>query len=212
MTLRENFHRIFEKELVEEILKIGKSQSFSEGEIVINIGQIIHFIPIILKGSLKISMIDDDGRELLMYYIDANKTCAMTFSCCMEKRKSKVIAIAEEDTEIWAIPVEYMDKLMLQYPTWKSFVMTNMQERFIETLRTLDMVVFKNLDTRLINYLREKSKLTGKSVINVSHEQIANDLASSRVVISRLLKKLEIEKKVLLFRNQIKLLQDFYEQ
>lgn len=212
MNFYNNFQHIFEKDLAEEILNVGKLQSFSEGEIVINIGQIIHFIPIILKGSLKISMMDDDGRELLMYYIDTHKTCAMTFSCCMEKRKSKIIAIAEEDTEIWAIPVEYMDKLMLQYPTWKSFVMTNMQERFIETLRTLDMVVFKNLDTRLINYLREKSKLTGKSIINASHEQIANDLASSRVVISRLLKKLEIEKKVLLFRNQIKLLQDFYEQ
>lgn len=210
MNLKDNFLRIFESDLVEEILSVGQLKTYSEGDIVFNINQSIYFIPIILKGSLKISMIDDDGKELLMYYIDTDKTCAMTFTCCMEEQKSKIIAIAEEPTEVWAVPVEYMDKWMLKYPSWKSFVMTNMQNRFIETLNTLDMIVFKNLDTRLINYLKEKSKLTGKSVINISHEQIANDLASSRVVISRLLKKLELDQKILLFRNQIKLLQDFY--
>ena len=154
-------------------------------------------------------MMQPDGREMLMYYLNANEGCAMSFTCCMQEAKSEIMAVAEEDVEMWMIPVEYMDSWMHKYPSWKSFVMRTMQNRFYEMLRALDMVVFNGLDVRLTNYLREKSKITGKTVLNVSHEEIANDLASSRVVISRLLKKLENDGKVLLYRNQIKLLKDF---
>lgn len=119
------------------------------------------------------------------------------------------MAVADEDSQLWLIPVEYMDKWMQKYPSWKTFVLRTMQNRFYEMLRALDMLAFNNLDTRLLNYLKEKSRNTGRTVISISHEQIANDLASSRVVISRMLKKLENQGRVLLYRNQIKLLKDF---
>lgn len=208
MEIKDSVKNLFEPELVEEILQVGKLKTAKEGDVIISIGQPIVYMPIVLEGILKVSMIDDNGKELLMYYLNAADGCAMTFTCCMQEAKSEIQAVAEEDVEMWMIPVEYMDKWMSQYPTWKHFVMRTMQNRFYEMLKALDMVAFNSLDTRLLTYLKEKSSLTGKTVINVSHEQIANDLASSRVVISRMLKKLENDGKVLLYRNQIKLLKD----
>lgn len=209
MDIQHSIKNLFEPELQQEILSVGKLKKVSEGETVISIAQPIFYMPIVLKGTLKVSMMDDNGKELLMYYLNANDGCAMTFTCCMqEQQKSEIIAVAEEDVEMWMIPIEYMDKWMQQYTTWKTFVMRTMQNRFYEMLKALDMVVFNSLDVRLLNYLKEKSKNSGKTVINISHENIATDLASSRVVISRLLKKLENEGKVLLYRNQIKLLKD----
>ena len=208
MEIKDSVKNLFEPELVEEILQVGKLKTAKEGDVIISIGQPIVYMPIVLEGILKVSMIDDNGKELLMYYLNAADGCAMTFTCCMQEAKSEIQAVAEEDVEMWMIPVEYMDKWMSQYPTWKHFVMRTMQNRFYEMLKALDMVAFNSLDTRLLTYLKEKSSLTGKTVINVSHVQIANDLASSRVVISRMLKKLENDGKVLLYRNQIKLLKD----
>lgn len=190
-------------------MAVGRRKTAEEGEVIISIGQQLLYMPIVMQGTVKVSMMQPDGRELLMYYLNASDGCAMSFTCCMQQAKSEIMAVAEDDVEMWMIPVEYMDSWMSKYPTWKDFVMRTMQNRFVEMLKALDMVVFNGLDVRLINYLREKSRISGKTVINVSHEEIANDLASSRVVISRLLKKLENDGKVLLYRNQIKLLKDF---
>jgi len=132
----------------------------------------------------------------------------MTFTCCMQQRTSEIRAVAEEDVEMLAIPVATMDEWMTKYPTWKSFVMRSVQNRFHELLKTIDQIAFQKLDERLVSYLKEKSKTTGSTLINLSHEQIANEMATSRVVVSRLLKKLETDKKLLLYRNQIKLLKE----
>ena len=126
----------------------------------------------------------------------------------MERYPSEIRAIAENDVDFLAVPISLMDQWMVKYPTWKSFVMKTIRSRFNELLKTIDQVAFQKLDERLIYYLKERSRATGSSVLNLSHEQIANDLASSREVVSRLLKKLENDKKLLLYRNQIKLLKD----
>ena len=209
MEIKEILKGLFEPELMDEILAVGKKKTAADGEVVIAVGQPLIYMPIVLRGTVKVSMMQPDGRELLMYYLNANEGCAMSFTCCMQEAKSEIMAVAEDEVEMWMIPVEYMDVWMHKYPSWKTFVMRTMQNRFYEMMKALDMVVFNSLDVRLVNYLKEKSKNTGKTVINVSHEDIATDLASSRVVISRLLKKLENDGKVLLYRNQIKLLKDF---
>ena len=126
----------------------------------------------------------------------------------MERYPSEIRAIAENDVDFLAVPISLMDQWMVKYPTWKSFVMKTIRSRFNELLKTIDQIAFQKLDERLIYYLKERSRATGSSVLNLSHEQIANDLASSREVVSRLLKKLENDKKLLLYRNQIKLLKD----
>jgi CRP/FNR family transcriptional regulator len=127
----------------------------------------------------------------------------------MEQFPSEIKALAEEDVKMITIPIKVMDEWLMTYPTWTSFVMKTIQNRFSEMLNTIDQIAFQKLDERLVNYLRQKATTSGSKLINISHEEIANDLATSRVVISRLLKKLENDQQLLLYRNQIKLLSDF---
>jgi len=208
MIFSEYFKQTFEAELINEIQSHAKVISLKEGDVIFEVGQTVRVIPLLLFGTLKISRIDDDGKELLLYYVHANETCAMTFTCCMQQYPSEIKATAETDIEFIAIPISVMDRWLAKYPTWKSFVMRTIRSRFNELLHAIDQLAFQKLDERLIQYLKEKSKATGSSLLNLSHEQIANDLASSREVISRLLKRLEIDKKVLLYRNQIKIMSD----
>jgi CRP/FNR family transcriptional regulator len=204
----EQFKHIFEPELLTEFEQKAKHVSIKEGDIILDIGQTVRVIPIVLSGTLKISRVDDNGHELLLYYVNPKESCAMTFTCCMEQFPSEVKATAEDDVELLAIPITAMDEWMMKYPTWKSFVMKTIRARFKELLTAVDQLAFQKLDERLIHYLKEKSKTTGSALINLSHEQIATEMASSREVISRLLKRLENDKKLLLYRNQIKLLKD----
>lgn len=206
MKIGEQFKHIFETELLAEFESKAEEKFAKEGEIILNIGETVRSIPIVLKGTIKISRIDEDGKELLLYYINSKESCAMTFSCCMQQFPSEVMATAEDDVEYLAIPIAVMDEWIVKYASWKSFVMKTIRTRFNELLRAIDQLAFQKLDERLVFYLKEKSKTTGSSLINLSHEQIANEMASSREVISRLLKKLENDNKVLLYRNQIKLL------
>ena len=173
-----------------------------------DIGQIVRTMPLIISGTVKVSRADEEGRELLLYYVNSNESCAMTFTCCMQHQPSEIKAVAEEDVTMIALPVSVMDEWLIKYPSWKNFVMNTIRNRFNELLKAIDQIAFQNMDQRLIHYLKEKSKATGSALINLSHEQIAQELATSRVVISRLLKKLENDKKLLLYRNQIKLLRE----
>lgn len=178
------------------------------GEVILNIGQAVSMMPLILSGTVKVSRIDEEGRELLLYYVNPNESCAMTFTCCLQQFPSEIKAVAEDDVEMLTLPVGVMDEWLVKYPTWKSFVMKTIHNRFNELLKAIDQIAFQKLDERLIQFLKEKSRVTGSTLINLSHEQIAQELATSRVVISRLLKKLENDNKLLLYRNQIKLLRE----
>lgn len=208
METLQQFNMLFGQELTDEIYDNAQSLAVPAGGTIIDYGQTIRLIPIITKGTVKVIREDDEGRELLLYYISANETCAMTFTCCMEHAQSEIKAIAEDDVELLAIPVSLMDSWIVKYPSWKNFVMRTMKTRMNELLHTIDHIAFQKLDERLIEYLKARSTAIGSTLLNLSHQDIANDLASSRVVISRLLKKLENDKKVLLYRNQIKLLND----
>lgn len=206
MDMNEQLKYVFEPELLIEFKNKAKQMSAKAGDTILEIGQVVKMMPIILSGVIKVSRTDEDGRELLLYYLNPNESCAMTFTCCMEQYPSEIRAVAEEDVQMLAVPINVMDEWLVKYPTWKSFVMKTIKNRFNELLKTIDQIAFQKLDERLIHYLKEKSKATGSALINLSHEQIANDLATSRVVISRLLKTLENQKKLLLYRHQIKLL------
>lgn len=206
MNVPESFKTLFEPALLKELESKSKLMSAKEGDTIVDIGQTVRVMPILLTGTLKISRLDDDGNELLLYYISPNETCAMTFTCCMQQFPSEIKAVAEDDITFLAVPIEAMDQWIVKYPTWKSYVMKTIRGRFNELLKAVDQIAFQKLDERLIHYLKEKSKATGSTLINLSHEQIARELATSRVVVSRLLKKLEIDKRLLLYHHQIKLL------
>lgn len=206
MVLPAHFKEMFEAELLGEMANKAERKVVKAGTSLLGVGQIVRAMPIVLSGSISISRTDEEGREILMYYINPDESCAMTFTCCMEHFPSEIKAVAEDDAELLLVPVQLMDQWLVKYPTWKSFVMKTIRDRFNDLLKTIDQVVFQKLDERLVSYLKEKSRATGSTLINLSHEQIATELATSRVVISRLLKRLENDKRVLLYRNQVKLL------
>lgn len=200
------FSAIFEPELVKEMYQFGEIKQFHEGDLIMDYGKYIRMMPIILKGTIKVLRMDETGKEILLYYLSSNESCSMAYSCCMEAKKSEVKAIAEDEVELIAIPHVKLEEWLCKYPSWKSYIMRSFNERFLELLRSIESIAFHKLDERLIAYLKEKQRLSGSSVVKASHYQVADDLATSRVVISRLLKQLENDKKIILYRNEIKLL------
>jgi CRP/FNR family transcriptional regulator len=203
------FNSIFEPALIKEIEQFGELMHFKEGDVIMDYGKYIRMMPLVIKGSLKVLRKDDNGKEILLYYLESNESCSMAYSCCLEAKKSEVRAIAEEAVELIAIPHTKLDEWLCKYPSWKNYIMRSFNERFLELLKSIESIAFHKLDDRLIAYLKEKQRLSGSSVIKASHYLIADDLATSRVVISRLLKQLENDGKILLYRNEIKLLQEF---
>jgi CRP/FNR family transcriptional regulator len=196
----------FEASLQTEISAFGKPVSIKAGETIIEPGQSVQFMPMVVSGTIRVSRVDESGKELLLYYVNPSESCAMTFTCCMENHSSEIKAVAEDDVELILIPAHKMNEWMNKFPSWKSFVMRTIQQRFDELLKAIDHIAFEKMDERLIHYLKEKSKAHQSPLLNISHQQIADELATSREVVSRLLKKLENDKKLLLYRNQIKLL------
>lgn len=198
-----------EPELIKEIKQHGKIMKFREGDVIMDYGKKIKFLPLILDGTIKVMKRDEDGREILLYYLGTNESCAMAYACCMEDKKSEIKAVAEDNVEVVAIPHARLDEWLVKYPGWKSYVFSSFTQRFNELLRSLESVAFHKLDERLVRYLRNKAKVSGKKALSLSHNQIAEELGTNRVVISRLLKQLENDGKLVLYRNEIKLLKDF---
>ncbi len=208
-TLRNSLTLLFETALAEEILAIKNVKTFKEGETIIDYGMAIKFMPYIISGTIRVMKNDEDNREILLYYLSSNESCSMAYSCCMEAKKSEVRAIAEDNVSLIAIPHDKLDEWLIKYPSWKSYIFNGFTQRFNELLKSIESIAFHKLDERLITYLANKAKITGKSALQLSHSQIAEEMGTSRVVISRLLKHLENDKKLLLYRNEIKLLKDF---
>lgn len=196
----------FESELADEIAKVASFKTIGEGLSLMEIGQSVTHMPLLLNGALKIMQEDEDGEDLILYFIESGDTCAMTMNCCMGGTKSKVKAIAELDTKLLLIPVEYINDWMVKYPSWRQFVLNSYNQRFVELLGALDNIAFSNMDERILKYLEEKSIIHKSHTISVTHQEIATDLHSSRVVVSRILKKLEKEGVLKIHRNQVELL------
>jgi CRP/FNR family transcriptional regulator len=204
-----NFETLFEAALVKEMHQFGEIKQFKEGDLIMDYGKYIRMMPLILKGTIKVLKMDEEGNEILLYYLSNNESCSMAYSCCLEAKKSEVKAIAEDDVEILAIPHLKLDDWLCKFPSWKNYIMRSFNERFLEMLKSIESIAFHKLDERLVKYLKDKQKHSGSSIVKASHYQIAEELATSRVVVSRLLKQLENNKKILLYRNEIKLLNDF---
>ncbi len=204
-----SFDETFEPALVKEMNQFGERKHFKEGDIIMDYGKYIRMMPIVVKGTIKVFRMDDTGKEILLYYLSSNESCSMAYSCCVEAKKSEVKAIAEDEVELIAIPHIKLDEWLCKYPSWKNYIMRSFNERFLELLKSIESIAFHRLDERLIAYLKEKKRLSGSNVIKASHYVIADELATSRVVVSRLLKHLENDGKILLYRNEIKLMKDF---
>ena len=204
--LIENFAGVFEKPLMDEIATAGTMLTVGEGEKIIEIGQYIKGMPLLLSGAIKILREDNEGDELLLYYLERGDTCSMTMACCLGNTKSEIRAIAETDVALVMVPIRKMEEWTAKYKSWRNFVFDSYHNRLNELLVTVDSIAFKNMDERLIAFLKEKARISNSKLILNTHQEIAYDLHSSRVVISRLLKKLEHLGKIKLHRNQIELI------
>ncbi|MCC9169001.1 Crp/Fnr family transcriptional regulator [Pontibacter harenae] len=175
--------------LLEEIEKNGKIHEFEPG-------QYIKMVPIILEGSVKVMRTDEEGHELLLYYIEGGDTCAVSLTCCSTSSPSDIKAVAEERTRVLGVPVRKHEEWANKFRQWKDFVAMTYQKRFQEMLRAIDDVAFRKMDERLLKYLVTKSKQLKTFVLSITHQEIASELGTSWEVISRLLKQLEKRKLV----------------
>lgn len=204
--LKEQYGNIFEEELINEIVQVGTFKEAPEGYKLIEIGDYLRGMPLLISGVIKILREDEDGDELLLYYLEKGDTCSMTMACCMGDTKSEIRAIAETDVKLIMVPIQKMEEWTIKYKSWRNFVFNSYHARLNELLSTLDNIAFQKMDERLIGYLKEKARVTKDNIIQSTHQDIAYDLHSSRVVISRLLKKLEEMGKIKLHRNYLEIL------
>ena len=205
--LERHYGYLFEEALLDEIEAVGKCKKVKQGQILMDIGQNITAMPLLFSGAIKIMREDEDGDELILYFIEKGDTCAMTFSCCMGTGKSEIRAVAEVETQLLMIPIEKMEEWLSKYSSWRQFILDSYHTRLSELMETVDTLAFMKMDERLLKYLRDKAMVTQNDLIQATHQEVAHDLHTSRVVISRLLKQMEKEGKIKLNRNQIKLLE-----
>ena len=205
--LNERFGFLFSKELINAIRNNGELIQVTEGDVIMDLGDTMQHMPILLEGAIKVLREDDEGDELLLYFLETGDTCAMTMSCCMGDRKSKVRTVAELDSIIVMIPLDKMSGWIQQFTDWRSFVFDSYSARLSELLEAIDSLAFMNMHERVYKYLKDKMMVNSNAELNVTHREIANDLHTSRVVVSRILKSLEREGRIALHRNRLEVLE-----
>ena len=194
---------LLEPELIVEMGEVGRIRETTTDEIIMHVGDELKMIPIVLSGSIKVSRENDEGNELLLYYIEGGDTCAMTLQCCVHKIDSHIKATSMEPSLLMMFPVAKLEEWMDKYKSWREYILQNYHTRLTELMETIDAMAFMRLDERLLKYLTDQAKLLGTLELNHTHQQIADDLHSSRVVISRLLKQLENKGIIEIHRNKL---------
>ncbi len=205
MQTQENANFMTSPKMQETLLAMGTLKEVKEGDTVLQEEAYIKSIPLVIKGSLRVMRLEPDGRQIFLYYIRPGESCIMSFLGGIHQDTSKVKALAEEDTELLMIPVEKLGMLLKEHPQWLEYIFKLYHQRFEELLEVINAVAFKNMDERLLDFIKTKSKLSGSKSIAITHEQLATELGTARVVISRLLKQMEQKGWIRLFRNKIEL-------
>jgi len=201
------FSSILEEDLMNEILEVGHFDTIAAGELLVDVGDNLTHIPLIFKGSVKIIRhINEDG-ELVIYYLKTGDTCAISFINCIESKKSVFEGIVETDMEACFIPLDKVDEWLVKYKSWRRYIIDSYHFRLMEMLASIDGLAFNTLNERILTYLTSMSERSNENVLHITHQQIANDLNTSRVVISRIMKQLQNEGKIVSSRNNIELLE-----
>ena len=196
----------FEKELVAEMIGVGEVRTFKEGEVLMRTGQYIRFTMLILDGLVKIYREDEEGNEFFIYYLSAGKACALSMICASKQETSELMAKAVTDLTVVVIPLSAMDRWMMLYKSWYHFVLGSYRQRFEELMQTIDHIAFRNMDERLVFYLKRHHDQLKTTILPLTHTEIAQDLNSSREVITRLLKKMADKGMIKLQRQHIEIL------
>lgn len=192
--------------MLKKLADIGFSKTYAEGETILNENAYIKAIPIVISGSIKVMRADEEGKEILLYYIKPGESCIMSFLGGIHHDTSKVKAIADEETEILFIPIDKVNILIKEFPEWLEYIFRLYHKRFEELLEVVNAIAFKKLDERLLSFIKKKCEMTKSNTLYITHEQLSNELGTARVVVSRLLKQMEDEGLVQLGRNKITLM------
>lgn len=206
MELNANINFRPSKALEAKLTDFGFTKSFEAGETILNENAYIKAIPIVTKGSIRVMRMDEDGKEILLYYIKAGESCIMSFLGGIHQDTSKVKAITEEACDILFVPIEKVSLLIKEFPEWLDYIFHLYHKRFEELLEVVNAIAFKKLDERIFSFIKNKCELTNTTTLHISHEQIANELGTAREVVSRLLKQLENDGFIQLGRNKISLM------
>lgn len=193
-------------ELISKLTQFSTVRNYKAGEMILDENSLIRAIPIVTRGTLKVMRTEEDGREILLYYIKPGESCIMSFLGGLHDERSKVRAEVEEDAEILFLPVEKVSLFIREYPEWLDYIFRLYHKRFEELLEIVNAIAFKKVDERLLDLLQKKKQVTGSNTLQVTHEQLANELGTARVVVSRLLKQLEERGQLQLGRNRITLM------
>lgn len=193
-------------ELVNKLNEYSVRKNYVSGDIILNENSYIRSIPIVTKGMIKVMRTEEDGREILLYYIKAGESCIMSFLGGLHNETSILKAEVEEDAEIVFLPVDKVSYFIKEYPEWLDYIFKLYHKRFEELLDIINAIAFKKVDERLLTLIRKKTEITGSNILHITHEQLANELGTARVVVSRLLKQLEENAILQLGRNKITLL------
>ena len=209
--LRQALPNLTDPKLLDRLLEKGQFSTFDPGKTLMEPGQFVKAVPLVLEGSIKIMRVDEDGKELFLYYLEPGETCALSLTCCSASKPSEIKAVIEEKATLLFIPIQVHEQLTDEFKQWKDFVSSTYQHRFQEMLTVLDAVAFKRMDERLMNYIVTKMKQLKTNELHTTHQEVANELGTAREVISRLLKQLEKKKWIELGRNVIYIRDDFEE-
>ena len=194
---------LFDLELASFISQEAETKTFNQGDVLMRPGQFFKYAMLVVRGRVKLYREGEEGEEFFMYYLEPGNACALSMLCMARSQSSSIMAVAIEETEVVMIPIQHMDNLMKNFPSWYHFVIETYRSRFEEVLNVIDQIAFKNMDQRLEWYLKRQSEVMGPN-LNLTHQQIATDINSSREVVSRLLKKLENNGMVVVERNNIR--------
>lgn len=203
VALKSLFGEIFEEALLEEITRVGSLRDVPADFELMDIGEPIKGVPLMLSGAIKISREDVNGDELLLYYLEEGDSCTMTMAWEMGQQKSQIRAVTELPSQLIMVPLTAVEDWSTRFPSWRKFIFQSYHKRMEELLATVDSIAFDQLEKRLWEYLLEKKRVVKANTLSITHQTIAQEMHSSRVVISRLLKRLEVENKIRLHRNAI---------
>ena len=203
--LEERFQFLFEADLIQEICSQSEIHQMPAQKQIIGIGDELNFLPIVLSGSIKVMTEDKQGEELLLYYLESGDTCAVTLNCCSKKTRSKILAFTESESELLFINMNKFEDWMIKYSSWRNFIIESYNSRLDEMIMAIDNIVFNSMEDRIKKYLQDKVWIVRDKTFSISHADIANDLHSSRVVVSRIMKKLEKEGFLIQGRNKVEL-------
>jgi CRP/FNR family transcriptional regulator len=190
--------------LKREIIQQARVRKFHQDHVITQPGDEILFIPIVLSGCLRILRQNDDGQEVFLYHLYPGQTCAMSLTCCQSGKKSMIKAIAELESRLLMIPVKLTED-WFRFPEWKAYISNNYQTRFAELLQVIDLIAFSNMDKQLLHYIKERAKALHVKVLDITHQEIAEELHTHREAISRLLRTMEQKGLVKLGRNSIQI-------